>query len=721
MKATFIALAAAASLSQVSATFGGFHNAPPFACPGNSDNVCEEKQKGGWNWGDLTPGKFNNYDGFNFNGWTCEDKFSKRDVLAPRTFGKKVIAGRCGPEPSKAPSFECGPTKKKFSVKKFELDVEFDCRLEFHYDMPDGSVCKHAQECKAGGNVVHNTQCGGAKKVRFVYPPHPGKPKECNIGVGPIDFDCDNNTPPKPPYNPGKPPHNPGKPPHHPGKPSTSSPVAPPPVTESSALPVESTTVSVPEESTTVPVPEESTTTPAPEESTTVSVPGESTVPAESTTASVPGESTVPAESTTVSVPGESTIPTPEESTTVPVPEESTTVPPAGETTTTEPVFITSSIPAGSSTVPVPEESTTVSVPGESTVPAPEESTPVVSVPGESTVPAPAESTSTAPGSETTESSALPVESTTLEVSTPPAVPTTLTTVYDTTSTVFTTSVQTITSCGPEVPDCPAKGTTAIVTVTIPVSTTICPVTETITTVPGVPTETAPAPVSPPVDTPVTPPQTPEQPDEDLPCPAVVPKCLNTFFYLVDSCRDNTDAQCYCPNKDYVDEVFKCLYAHGESGDIIAEAVNFFQGICADKIPENPAIITGADDITQHITITGTPVVPTAVYTTVIVDATVTAPAVVDGTTIVGSSTTVVISTEVTVPQVTLPTAAATEPAAGVPDVPAVPTLITSRPVLTGTGGLPIPSSPVVPINGASSVRGGMAIGAIVMAVLAAF
>jgi hypothetical protein len=645
MRTSFAILAAAASVSQVSATWGGWHNANPFPVPGNCQNKCVDKQKEGWNWKDLPDGDVKGYDGFDFKGWTSENEFTKRDGLAPRTFGGRVIRGECGPDKESAPSFECGKDReyKDFSVKKFDITVEFDCRMEFHYDMPDGSVCKHSQHCSAGGTTVHNTQCGGAKKVHFVYPDQPDKPKKkCHVGVHHVDFDCEDRPPYKPPHEgpPNKPPHT--KPPH------TKPPHTKPPHTKP---PHEKPTTEAP------PPPQETTTPPAEE---TTPPPAEETTPP-------PAEETTP--------PAEETTPPAEE-----------TTPPAEETTP----------PAETPTYEVPEESTPV---------------------------------------ESTTSEELPVESSS----------TIITTTYDTTSTVFTTSVQTITSCAPEVPDCPAKGSTAVVTVTVPVSTTICPVTETLTE--PIPSQTGTKPEEP--ETPEEPekpeePETPEEPEEPMPCDPVVPQCLNTFLYLVKECKDNSDSQCYCPKKDYVDEVFKCLYAHGSSDDVIAEAVSFFQGVCAPYIPQNPGIATGADEVTAIITVTGTPTVTSVPYTTVVVVETVTEPCVTDGTTIEGSSTIVTVSTEVTIPQVTIPTltpAVPTKPVdevpetgvpevpeTGAPEVPAPPptgvappvtsaplTFITSPPEATAT---PIQTPP--PVAAASGVRAslGLALAAIVAALI---
>ncbi|KAF7561173.1 hypothetical protein G7046_g2996 [Stylonectria norvegica] len=348
------------------------------------------------------------------------------------------------------------------------------------------------------------------------------------------------------------------------------------------------------------------------------------------------------------------------------------------------------------------------------------------------------------------------------------------------------TSVQTITSCAPEVTNCPAKsGSTVVTTVIVAVSTTICPVTETrvhSTTGPAGPDTTVATGTGPagpgssapsngassakPVTTgphhgsaPATtagsgsPTTSASEAEETLPCPSVVPSCLNTFLYLVDHCKDNTDVACYCPDKDYVDSIFQCLYAHGESDDVVSEAVSFFQGICAPYVGSNPGIATGADSVTTIITVTGTPTVTSAHYTTVVVATTITEPCITEGSTIVGSSTVRTISTEITVPQVGFttastgastgveviapPTATATAPvatgpagsapnapaptapagssaAAGIPTTPA--TLLTSKPVPVGTGGAVPSTTGVVPIT-AGAGRAGMSFAAAMLAI----
>ncbi|KND92584.1 hypothetical protein TOPH_02818 [Tolypocladium ophioglossoides CBS 100239] len=603
MKSTLALLAAAASVEHATATlFGnvgagvginlglGFTGAKPFTCPGNSDNKCNDKQKGGWDWSDLNVGDVTAYGGFNFNGWTCEDSFLKRGELQGRHFGGggggKVITGSCGHETTSAPSITCDDSDgiDVFSIDSFDVSVEFDARMEFHYEMPSGDICKTSQDCYKSGTTVTNNQCGGAKKVTFVYPKQPKQPKDtCKIGIHKINWDCDKNKP----------------------QPSTSI---------------------------------------------GVSTASSSTQPGQTDTYTAPGY-TLPGQQTTpgYTLPGQQTTP--------------------GYTTASVPVTVSK--------------------------------------------------------------------------------PTTIVTTYQTTSTVFTTSVKTITSCAPEITNCPARssGGTAVVTVTIPVSTTVCPVTETLTRTGPAPTGGAPGTTSKGQET--TPgnqssakptaskteqggqsssaPSTP-QPTGSLPCPSVVPQCLNTFLHLEKECESNLDAACYCPSKEFVDSIFSCLYAHGETDDIISEAVSFFQGICAPFIPQNPVIATGAATVTAIITVTGTPRVTSVDYTTIVVATTVVEPCTTQGTTIPGSSTTKVISTEVTVPQISLtagPTAGPGTPAPttapGAPvQSPSASTLITAPPAsATGTGGLPVPtaSRPVPVTAGAGRMGAGLGL---VLAVAAA-
>ncbi|KAF5691007.1 hypothetical protein FGLOB1_14624, partial [Fusarium globosum] len=294
MKANFALLALTASLGEVSAHWGKWKEAPKYTPPQAIDNKCQENQKKGWYWDDLQVGQFEKYNDFDFKGWTCGTDKSKRD-LTGRHFGKSISA-ECGPAKEAAPSFGCGAgsKEKSFSLKKFHVRPEFDCRLEFHYDMPDGSTCKHQADCSKDGTDVYNSQCGGAKNVRFVYPKQPNKPKDkCRVEVPQIDFDCDKPQPPSNTY-----------------------------------------TVPSGENTKTIPYGDNTKTVPAGEETTTAPAGGNTeTVPYGENTETVPaGEQTTsgssPAETTSAPVGGNTeTVPAGENTETVPAGEETKTVP----------------------------------------------------------------------------------------------------------------------------------------------------------------------------------------------------------------------------------------------------------------------------------------------------------------------------------------------------------------------------------------------------------
>ncbi|RKK60163.1 hypothetical protein BFJ66_g1961 [Fusarium oxysporum f. sp. cepae] len=774
MKANFALLALTASLGEVSAHWGNWKDAPKYTPPRAIDNKCQENQKKGWYWDDLQVGQFEKYNDFDFKGWTCGTDKSKRD-LTGRHFGKSISA-ECGPAKEAAPSFGCGAgsKEKSFSLKKFHVRPEFDCRLEFHYDMPDGSTCKHQADCSKDGTDVYNSQCGGAKHVRFVYPKQPNKPKDkCRIEVPQIDFDCDKPQPPTPPYG---------------GNTETV-----PSGENTKTIPYGDNTKTVPagEETTTapaggntetVPYGENTETVPAGEQTTSGSSASETTsAPVGENTETVPvGENTetVPAgeQTTSGSSPAETTsAPVGENTETVPYGENTKTFPAGEETTSGSSGSETTSAPSGDNTETVPAgENTSVITTvydSTSTVYTTEVKTitscgpEVTNCPVTAGTPAVvtetvAISTTICPVTETltgdkpgqtkpTEGGDKPgytqpagekptgdkptgdKPAKTTEGSSPNAttdVPeehTTIVTSYDSTSTIYSTEVKTITSCGPEVTNCPVTaGTPAVVTETVAVSTTICPVTETIT-------HKAPKPEKTGSD---EKPETPKAPEDGYDVPDVVPSCLNTFLDYVADCKDNTDAACYCPSKDFVDNVFECLYAHAENDDTVAQAVSFFQGICAPYVEKNPGIATGADSVTEHITVTGTTIITSAHYTTVVVATTITEPVVASGTTVEGSSTVKTIETEIVVPEVgftsgpagngPIPaqTAPATAPAAGT-EAPAPgyeapgagETLITGKPAV-GTGGLPAPTATGVPVT-AGAARNGMGIAAAILAV----
>jgi hypothetical protein len=269
---------------------------------------------------------------------------------------------------------------------------------------------------------------------------------------------------------------------------------------------------------------------------------------------------------------------------------------------------------------------------------------------------------------------------------------------------------------------------------TVPLTTTVCPVTETITKTPEQtktpekpqtesdkkpeqPTTTAPTAVE-------VPPSQPPKPIETLPCPPVVPSCLNTWMFSI-ACNDNTDIGCFCPDALFVQNVFTCIYAHGETDIIISQAVVFFQGICAPYVPQNPAIVTAAETVTAVVTVTAEPTVA-ASYTTVVVTATTVVPCETDGTTIPGSSTTKVIETSVTLPQVDFQTGTdssvnvipAQTPIVPVPAPVAPPT--TRAPAPTGTG-RPLPTTTSRPAfqGAATKVNSGLGLGLVIAAAIA--
>lgn len=297
-------LVGALAANQVSATWDLF--AKSYSSPKNYNNKCEGKQSSGFDWDSLTTGSsFSSYGGFSFSGFTCSSKFGKRDDVTKRSFQSKCITGTISKDQGSSPSLSC--SDRGFSVNEFQITVDEEIDVEFHYTMEDSSICKQTASCSKSGTTVKNTQCGGAKSVTFKIPDS-GSKSSCGIGIHHIDFDCGSyssssahsSTPSATPYE-------------------SSSVVTPTPTPSSS--PVESTPV----ESTPTPYetsPAESTpveSTPTPYQSSQVeSSPVESTPtpyetsPAESTPA-VPTytaveSSPVPVESTPVpSSPAEST------------------------------------------------------------------------------------------------------------------------------------------------------------------------------------------------------------------------------------------------------------------------------------------------------------------------------------------------------------------------------------------------------------------------------
>jgi hypothetical protein len=263
------------------------------------------------------------------------------------------------------------------------VSVEFDCELEFHYKMPDKSICKHVSPCKKDGTTVQNTQCGGAESVEVYLGNHDQPDKEdCEIGLHHIGFDCN------PPYQP---PSQPSPPPVESQPASTTSEVVESTtqqassttsdIVETTSAVVESTS-EAPQTTTQPPVETPFTThgiytnssstavysaPPPPEESSSVvlttespatstDIPGYSAPPPEQSSTEIPGYSAPPPEQSSTEIPGYSAPPPEQSSTDIPgysaPPPETSAVPSS-----------TGAIPT-SEAVPVPSSPATPEGPG---------------------------------------------------------------------------------------------------------------------------------------------------------------------------------------------------------------------------------------------------------------------------------------------------------------------------------------------------------------------
>lgn len=193
--------------------------------------------------------------------------------------------------------------------------------------------------------------------------------------------------------------------------------------------------------------------------------------------------------------------------------------------------------------------------------------------------------------------------------------------------------------------------------------------------------------------------ESPAQPTETLPCPSIVPACISTWNFVV-GCVDNADASCYCPDATFVQNVYQCLYAYGDSDETVAEAIQYFQGICGSYAGNNPAVATGAS-LTTYLTATATP--PVSATTIVIHETTVVPCTNEAGETIPSSSSTVTVSTVLTVPQVALTTVAGPSTTeVGVVPVPTYPT----SPVESAGAVVPSGAAPLYPTGSAPGASG---------------
>ncbi|KAH8655598.1 hypothetical protein BX600DRAFT_515369 [Xylariales sp. PMI_506] len=172
----------------------GFVDAPSFSCPSNINNECSRHQAIGFDWSDLSTGSFSSYGGFLWTGFTCENSIiANRDAVGTHTNGEKCIVGSASQDSDSCSGFSCDSSQgvDSTSVSEFHIITEFDCELEFHFTMADGSTCKQRSTCSTSGTVIQNSQCGGATNFTVIYPSQPTMPKAtCSFSIRSISFDC---------------------------------------------------------------------------------------------------------------------------------------------------------------------------------------------------------------------------------------------------------------------------------------------------------------------------------------------------------------------------------------------------------------------------------------------------------------------------------------------------------------------------------------------------
>jgi hypothetical protein len=188
MKATFATAFLATALLTQQAAGDSWGNAKTFSNPSNTNNNCTQNQQSGFDWSTLPTGSFSSFGGFDFSGFSCSNSFSKRSLLARDSFQSKCVQGQVSKDASSAPKIACG-SGQAFSITDMQVSVSFDTDLDFVFDMPDGSTCKHTASCSASGTTITNSQCGGAQSVSFQMPAH-GSDQGCGIGIHSVGFDC---------------------------------------------------------------------------------------------------------------------------------------------------------------------------------------------------------------------------------------------------------------------------------------------------------------------------------------------------------------------------------------------------------------------------------------------------------------------------------------------------------------------------------------------------
>src|SRR5271163_3624327 len=188
MKATLAAAFLGTALLTRQAAGDSWGDAKSFSNPSNTNNDCSQSQQSGLDWSTLPTGSFSSFGGLDFSGFSCSNSFSKRSLFARDGFQSKCIQGQVSKDASSAPKIACG-SDQAFSITSMQVSVSFDTDLDFVFDMPDGSTCKHTASCSASGTTVTNDQCGGAQSVSFQMPTY-GSDQGCDIGIHSVGFDC---------------------------------------------------------------------------------------------------------------------------------------------------------------------------------------------------------------------------------------------------------------------------------------------------------------------------------------------------------------------------------------------------------------------------------------------------------------------------------------------------------------------------------------------------
>ncbi|KJZ75724.1 hypothetical protein HIM_04881 [Hirsutella minnesotensis 3608] len=653
MKYSYAFLATAASVHQASATLELlgelgqiFMGAPKFSNPKTIQQQCNSGQSSGWNFDDVPANQpVPQYKGLSLSGFDGdgEDDTTKRDHLGRRTFLKLLSCG-CQSQTSSAPSIY---DKKGFTIDQVQVACTTPGNLKLSYSMPNGRTCETVSQCGPQMSTIKNNQCAGANKVSFVYLNTnkldllAAKLGKCKVKVYKIIWNC-NSQPGQTVTQPGQTVTQPGQTVTQPGE-SVTQPgqtVTQPGQTVTQpgqTVTQPGQTVTQPGESVTQPgqtvtQPGQTVTQPGQSGTVTVTQPG-TTITQGGSTITIPGQTvtvtqtgpiiTLPA--TTVTQPGQT------------ITQGGSTVTQPAQTVTLPGTTITQTMPGQTVTQP----GQTVTQPGES-VTQPGQT---VTQPGQTVTVTQPGTTITQPGTTITQGGSIVTQP--AQTITIPGQTVTVTQ----TGPIITLPATTVTQPGQTV-------TQGGSTVTQPAQTITLPGTTITQTMPGQtvtqPGQTVTQPgesVTQPGPT-VTQPGRPGEtggvgipPNGQLPCPNMLPSCINTFLdSFGKKCKNNLDVNCYCSDPKFTQALYNCFYANRNTDDDFVKAQMFFQGMCARSIPQNPNIATGGQTITSIITVTGTPRYEPSDYTTVMVPATQ-----------VMSSQTIVVTSTLAVPQVVLP------------------------------------------------------------------